>query len=100
MARGRADGGRDSAGIGASGFFGTRAASAKERAAGAALASISEDASRVMQRRIWHEGALGFARANADVCSRVKKLDTSERHRSASELGRCFDARESTNWLG
>jgi hypothetical protein len=47
MAPGRADGGRDPARIGASGAIGERAASAKKGAARAALAAISEDASRV-----------------------------------------------------
>ncbi len=73
MARGGADGGGDSNRFGASGSIGARAASAKERAAGAALASISEDASRVMQRRIWRDVALVFAGADVHVCLRVKE---------------------------
>ena len=63
MARGRADGGRDPARIGASGAIGERAASAKKGAARAALASISEVASSLKEGRILRDVALVFAGA-------------------------------------
>ena len=73
MARGSTDGGFDSAGMGASGSFCTRAASAKKGAARAALVTVSEDASSLKEGRILREFALVRAGADAHVCPRVEK---------------------------
>ena len=60
------------------GRFGTRAAEAEEGAARAALASISEDASSVKERRILRELALVFAGADAHVCPQVNEKRTQD----------------------
>ena len=94
MARGRADGGYDSAGIGASGAIGARAAESQESAARAALVAVSEDASSLTEVRIGRDVALVFAGANAHVCPPVIENRTQEtsttiqRRRSCSGCAR------------
>ena len=83
MARGGADGGGDSNRFGASGSIRARAASAKERAAGAALASISEDASSLKEGRILRELALVLTGAEVYVCLRVQENRRERTRKSA-----------------
>ena len=52
---------------------GARTSEAQESAAGAALVAISEDTSRIEERRLLRDVALVWAGAEIYVCLRVKK---------------------------
>jgi hypothetical protein len=68
------DGRRDTRGFGTGGFGGARASQAQESTFGTALASVSEDASGLKERRILHEFALVLTGADAQERLQVKKV--------------------------